>query len=100
MITAYGFQNPAAFFTPRRFAPAKPLSLFSGGLADKADQRSAKASTYDSFNLKKLGATPTTRAVVYGALGIGAVAETVAWCSWLWLKKVEPADRIDDEKLS
>lgn len=51
------------------------------------------------FNLKKLGATPTVRVVIYGALGITAVAESTFWCSWLWSKAFRKvADTRDDEK--
>lgn len=38
------------------------------------------------FDLKRLGATRTVQLVVYGALGIAAIAETTFWCSWLWAK--------------
>lgn len=45
-----------------------------------------------AFDLKKLGATPTVRLVVYGALGVAAITETAFWCSWGWAKFVKKND--------
>ncbi|KAF2458302.1 hypothetical protein BDY21DRAFT_342118 [Lineolata rhizophorae] len=39
-----------------------------------------------SFSFKDLGATKTTRVVVYGALMVVGTAETVTWGTWAWRK--------------
>ena len=63
------------------------------GFADQTPHRpnASGADRSDPINLKRLGATRTVRLVVYGALGVAAVAETTFWCSWLWSKAFKRA---------
>jgi len=65
-----------------------PKSVIRRGFADQTSHRPDKSNVESShvFDLKKLGATRKVRIVVYGALGIAAIAETTFWCSWLWSK--------------
>ena len=73
-----------------------PKPVVTRGFADQAPHRPnmPDADRSDPINLKKLGATRTVRIVIYGALGVAAVAETTFWCSWLWSKAFK---RIADE---
>lgn len=76
-----------ALLTSRRASRCIPTSIIARGLADRTPHHQTKNTDGNHlFNLKKLGATPTVRFVVYGALGVAAVAETTFWCSWLWAK--------------
>lgn len=88
MTATYIPRQLAATTRFRYLAPATSSFNFSRGLADQIFHRPNKSSAEGAhtFNLKKLGATPTVRVVIYGALGIAAIAETTFWCSWLWSK--------------
>lgn len=75
-----------------RAKSGKPLSSLQGRSAVRRLHHSneADADQTHTFDLKKLGATPAVRIIIYGALGIGAVAETVFWCSCLWSGILDP----------
>lgn len=74
--------------TSRGSISGVPKSVATRGFADQTPHRPnmSNAERSDPINLKKLGATRTVRTVVYGALGVAALAETTFWCSWLWSK--------------
>jgi len=94
MTTSYYSRHLATLLISRKVGSGVPTSKFTRGLADQAPYRSSESSTHEHrvFNLKKLGATPTVRIVVYGALGFAATVETTFWCSWLWSKAFKRDD--------
>lgn len=65
------YNDSMALATRRSFATSPPRT--------EAKKKSGSASPFD---LKKLGATPTVRVVIYSALGVAAIAETAFWGSW------------------
>ena len=92
MIAIHYSQPLAArLMSPRSFT-GMPKSAKIRGYADQTHRPNmSDADRSDPINLKKLGATRTVRIVVYGALGVAAVAETTFWCSWLWSKAFKRA---------
>ena len=54
-----------------------------------------------SLNLRKMGANRTVRIIVYGALGVAALAETTFWGTWAWAKfsgRTKPSAESDIQK--
>ena len=93
MNTTYYSRSLAAHLMSCRIDSGISSSIMKRGFADQTPRRPNTSDTdrSDPFNLKKLGATRTVRIVVYGALGVAAIAETTFWCSWLWSKAFKRA---------
>ena len=53
-----------------------------------------------SFSLKDLGATTTSKIIIYAALSIAATAETVLWSIWLWEKFAPKSETKPDAEAS
>lgn len=81
----------ATHLVPRKVIPGIPTSVIRRRFADRTPHRPDQSNESHPLNLKKLGATRTVRIVVYGALGVAAIAETAFWCSWLWSKAFKRA---------
>ena len=83
----------AARLMPRRVGPAMSPLIMTRGHADRTPHLPNKSDTEGGhpLNLKNHGATRAVRIVVYGALGVAAIAETIFWCSWLWSKAFKRA---------
>lgn len=94
-------QTLAARHISRKSIPGMPKSVMTRGFADQTPHRPnmSDGDRSDPFNLKKLGATRTVRIVVYGALGVAAVAETTFWCSWLWSKAFKRAAEEPEQQM-
>lgn len=89
MTLMYPIQSlrPAqAALSHERFSGHQPSLIRR--FADQPPHRQTKPdqNQHSPFDLKRLGATPTVRLVVYAALGVAATAETAFWCSWGWAK--------------
>lgn len=97
MTTLQRYQHSAALWPVR--APVTLSPFLSRSVSNQKPHGTSKPDAPEPhpFDLKRLGATRTVQVVVYGALGITAIAETTFWCSWLWGKmKTQESGKRED----